>query len=525
MIRLLGSDLHWLELLRQEGVSFSAGDADDDIADSSASVVIVGRDPSPSDQEGIRRFVSRGHGILASAKHAAQVWPSDVRFRSMPTKYLLPDSTAVFRDVGVAHMDTEGCVPIHSNCGFTERGSHALYAGELGGGWAVLLPFDASDVLARRGTVTRAFHALAPRQVTETVSRVNRGEVRRIVANSLNYLLAKQGMCYVAKSHLPPGSCGLFGFRIDTDFDSPGCYPSVVSLSHTAGIPFTWFLNIEAHEGFLADAVNGLAGQDVQLHCYRHVVHADYDSNRRELAAAMEFLSKHSIVPVGAAGPFGDWNETWTKALADYGFRYSSEFGIAYDDIPFRPIVEGAPSQVLQVPVHPVCLGRLRAARANSQQIRGYLKGVARRQASRNEPCFVYGHPENVACHANLMAKLLDELLAICGGGSTLTEYAAWWLKREHLDYRVVQDVETITLDVARPSHEVGIRIVKGDLEALVPAVSGRLRSGGLQWRQRGRYVPTKSEIAGSVRPGRLAALREWRRRHQRQTTRKRGDR
>jgi hypothetical protein len=518
MIRLLGSDLQWLELLRQEGVPLVSEGAGDDIADSCASVVVIDRDPSPSECEGIRHFVSLGRGVLSSARLAAQLWPSDVDCRSMRIRYLLPDKTAVFRDVGVTHLDTDGCVCASSNCGFTDRGRHALYAGELGGGWAVLLPFEISTVLADRNTTPRAFHASTPRQVTETVSRVNRGEVRRIAANSLAYLLAQQDLRYIAKPSVPPGSRGLFGFRIDTDFDAPSHYPAIVSLSGRARVPFTWFLNVEAGEAVLRDVVNGLAGQDLQLHCYRHEVHADYDSNRRELGTGRELLAKHGVVPVGAAGPFGDWNEEWARALSDLGFWYSSEFALAYDDTPFRPIVDGSPSQVLQVPVHPVCLGRLRAAGATPQQIHAYFLGVARRQTSRQEPCLLYGHPGHLAADGSLMARLLDEVAATCGSGSTLTDYAAWWRERERVEYLVVQDEDVLTLDVASPNSEVGIRVVRGDSEAVVPAVPRRVRLRELHWRRRERYVPTESEIAGSIRPSRLAALREWRRRRQRQT-------
>ncbi|UCG43903.1 MAG: hypothetical protein JSU73_04610 [candidate division WOR-3 bacterium] len=520
MIRLLGSDLQWLELLRQVGVPLATERARCDVADSCASVVVIDRDPSPSESEGIRRFVSLGRGVLSSTKLAAQVWPGDVNCRSTRIRYLLPDRTAVFRDVGVTHLDTDGCVSASSNCGFTDRGGHALYAGELGGGWAVLLPFDVSAVLADRKTAPRAFHALAPRQVTETVSRVNRGEVRRIAANSLAYLLARQDLCYVAKPSVPPGGRSLFGLRIDTDFDAPGHYPAVVSLSGRTGVPFTWFLNVEAGEAVLKDVVNGLAGQDLQLHCYRHEVHADYDSNRRELVTGKELLVKHAVVPVGAAGPFGDWNEEWARALSDLGFQYSSEFALAYDDTPFRPIVDGSPSRVLQVPVHPVCLGRLRAAGATPQQIQAYFLDVARRQTARQEPNLLYGHPRNVAADCELTANLLDEVTALCGSGSTLTNFAAWWIERERVEYQVVQDDDALTLDVASSGSEVGIRVVRGDSEAVVPAVPGRVRLRELHWRHRERYIPTEPEIAGSIRLGRLAALREWRRRRQRQTAR-----
>jgi len=519
MIRLLGSDPEWMELLRQEGVSFCPDDAGVDIADSRASVVVIDRDPFPSERESLRRFVSRGRGVLSSARLAARIWPDDACCRPTRIRYLLPDKTDLFRDVGVTHLDTDGCLSTRANSGFSDRGRQALYAGKLGDGWAVLLPFEISTVLADRRSAPRAFYASAPRQVTENVSRVNRGEVRRIVANSLNYLLAQQGLCYVANSCVPTGKIGLFGFRIDTDFDTPASHPAVVSLSGRTHVPFTWFLNVEACESTLGDVVRVLAGQDLQLHCYRHVVHTDYDSNRLELVTGKDLLAAHGIVTVGAAGPFGDWTPAWAEALADSGFEYSSEFTLAYDDTPFRAVHDGSPSQVLQVPVHPVCLGRLRAAGATPRQILSYYRRIAERQALRHEPCFLYGHPGNLAAEHEWMAKLLDEAITICGGASTLTDYAAWWRERERIEYHVFQDAEFLTLEVTRPNRDFGIRVVRGDRETIVPAMSGRFRFAKMQWRERTRYVPTGSEVAGGSRLRRLSALREWRRRRQRQTT------
>jgi hypothetical protein len=125
-----------------------------------------------------------------------------------------------------------------------------------------------------------------------------------------------------------------------------------------------------------------------------------------------------------------------------------------------------------------------------------------------------------VAVEGEWMAKLLDGVAEVCGSSSTLTAYAAWWLERERVDYYVSQDSDALTLDVATPSPEIGIRIVRGDSEAVVPAVPTRVRLGGIQWRQRRRYIPTESEIAGSTRVSLFASLREWRRRRQRQTAR-----
>ncbi len=63
-------------------------------------------------------------------------------------------------------------------------------------------------------------------------------------------------------------------------------------------------------------------------------------------------LRSAGIEPSGFVAPHGRFNRTLLIALEMLGVTHSSEFGLAYDELPFA-VGSGA---VLQIPIHPVCL-------------------------------------------------------------------------------------------------------------------------------------------------------------------------
>ena len=57
----------------------------------------------------------------------------------------------------------------------------------------------------------------------------------------------------------------------------------------------------------------------------------------------------------------------------DMDFEYSSEFTLDYDDLPFFPYLKDGFSKVLQIPIHPISLGRLRRSHFSKNEMLKYL--------------------------------------------------------------------------------------------------------------------------------------------------------
>jgi peptidoglycan/xylan/chitin deacetylase (PgdA/CDA1 family) len=389
----------------------------------------------------------------------------------------------LFRNVGIVDTESRGALLPNANAGTTDSGAKAILATKAGHGFCILLPFEVTRALSSLASGAKQFPADTPRFPYDTVARVSRGGVRRLVANCLRLLLERKGLPYVHLASVPGRAPSTFAFRVDTDFGPRRDLEAVARLADRVGMKFSWFVNVGAHKAHL-DLFLDLArrGHDVQLHCQRHTVYPDYKRNLDNFRQGRDAMADAGIVPVGVVAPFGEWNPNLNRAFERIGFEYSSEFCLAYDDLPFRPVVEGRLSKVLQVPVHPICLGRLVAARANAAQMAAYFRSVIDLQAARQEPCFLYDHPERIAQFSDLLADVLAYGKERCGAVTTMTEFARWWQHRERFAWSArVSDKE---LEIRVKAGEAALRVIaeQGERYAVLPAGPGSHSLNTLTW-------------------------------------------
>jgi hypothetical protein len=479
MIGLWGKNPVWQELLRQEGVSFGSGLPLNDLA-----VLVLDREPAEADARRIREYVESGGCLLAAAAHAAAVWP-ELKPMQKRLRWIAPEGDSpLFRNIGIVDIDSHGWLPSQADIGVTDSGDKAIVAAPREQGFCILLPFDAAQVLAGFASSPKQFPAETPRLPYDTVARVSRGDVRRLVANCLRFLLAHKGLPYSHLASVPGHAPSVFGFRVDTDFGPRRDLEAVARLADRVGMTFSWYVNIGAHAAHL-DLFADLArrGHDVQLHCLRHTVFPDCDRNLENFRKGKATMSEAGITPVGVVAPFGEWNPNLNRAMEELSFEYSSEFCLAYDDLPFRPVVEGRLGKVLQVPVHPICLGRLVAARASAAQMTAYFRSVIDLQVARQEPCLLYDHPERIAQFSDVLADVLLYGKERCGSVTTLTEFTRWWQRRERFDWMVRAPDAGIEIQTGTTAGELSVIVEQQDRYSTLPAGPGSYSLAALKWR------------------------------------------
>jgi hypothetical protein len=175
-----------------------------------------------------------------------------------------------------------------------------------------------------------------------------------------------------------------------------------------------------------------MKNQEIALHCDKHFVFDDVKRNTENIDRGEVALKKAGITSNGFAAPFGDWNESLDEVLEKKKYDYSSEFSLSYDDLPFYPFVKDRFSKVLQIPIHPISLGRLRRSHFSDAEKLRYYKNVIDEKLKAGEPILIYHHPHH------RQVEIFDEVFRYINELNipkmSFAEFADWWNKREKIN-------------------------------------------------------------------------------------------
>jgi peptidoglycan/xylan/chitin deacetylase (PgdA/CDA1 family) len=356
-------------------------------------------------------------------------------------------------------LDMDCCIPREANLLRTDTNAHALFAGELSAGYAVLLPFDVEAALADARIVRKSFYSTRDRLPFERVSLVSKGEVRHLLRWAFDHLHRVQGLPYLHLWYYPGGTQSLFSFRVDTDGGSRAEIDTLYHVARTCEVPVSWFLDVKSHEPWL-EHFRSFAGHEFGVHCFEHRTFTRYEENLRNISAAERRMKAAGLAPEGFAAPFGMWNAGLGRALRSSGFAYSSEFGFACDTLPLHPVWEGVRVGPLQVPIHPVSIGNLRQAGYTDRQMMDYYRRVIDEKICRAEPLFFYHHPTH-RCW-----KVVEWIFTYVREqgipNATFGRYARWWNARDAAttEFSVDGDVVGAVCGGEEDRPDVFVRVV-----------------------------------------------------------------
>lgn len=410
--------------------------------------------------------------------------PTEMKSYFKKVKYIAPDSTGLLDRVGIVDINARLMIPVSANIGISDRGEQVIYFGEVQNhGKILLLPLNLTELLRHRGITPKKFWTRRLKFPYEDIAITDRGGIRRLLTACIKQFARAANLPFIRLSCVPSPFRSIFGFRVDTDFSSPSLIEKAVCLSEKVQMRWTWFVTAEDDLSRLKSIINILAAQDVQLHCYHHMVYPDLLRNKTNFLKGKEILAQIGIFPIGVAAPFGRWNENLQSALEELGFKYSSEFGYSYDDLPSRPFVNGNPSSVLQIPVHPISLGRLAAMKLSRKEIFEYYRRIIDLQCARHEPCFLYDHPKWIVHYHDVLKDILDYGVARCGNSFTITDYSRWWQNRESVSYEIkLRDDGLFDLTVNGDCPDAQLTVEHNDRISSVSFRTQRINLKDLKW-------------------------------------------
>jgi len=405
----------------------------------------------PADNQGQETFPTRGYFFLDKDDFSIYYpWimkPFGVNIVATGPgwmKILSQEGIPIYResDVWIVQKKTEGVLDFVENGGmvlcsrFTAHGSRFTvhdsrpegglgYTEEkIGEGNLITLSFDPDALFLDRRRKRRCFYSKYGRFPDEAVSSIPHARVRRIVLECIRRLFSKKRIPYIHNWYYPEGRT-LFAIRIDTEYSSPERVIALERALSLMGIRATFFLNIRTLKKDLLRVLS--FNHAYGIHCYNHRVYPDREKNYKNIKKAKEIFEQSGKKVKGFASPYGIWNEGLGSALRDLGFSYSSEFSLAYDDLPFFP-AEGEP---LQIPVHPICLERLFMSRHTKDEAKSYFLSLINNNLLSGEPIIIYSHPDAILKNLDILGDIIDYVKEQDIWITDMDEIDSWWRERE----------------------------------------------------------------------------------------------
>ena len=419
-VGIVGNPVGWQLLLTQEGVPFNiirfAPSPEE------YSVVVVSSNSDEHQTKFLRAYVEDGGALLCSAQEARNVFQHPIRIR--PFHSALPAKE--FSGIDLIDIFAPCWLSPKSNALALPNGQPTAYIGQIGKGHAIILPFDPAEIIRDERTDIKSFYSPEHRLPFETVSLVSKHSVRQLVSRCLEILHHRRGLPYTHLWYYPNGMRSFGVFRVDTDFGKQSEITQLYETAQRHKIPMTWFVDVKSQQQHLS-LFTEMAGQEIGIHGFEHKTFSDYQRNLLNIRQAQTILKNAGILPKGFTAPFGSWNKNLGRAIIDAGIEYSSEFSYDYDNLPGVPPLQNG-TGVLQIPVHPICIGSLKRHGYNDEQMIHYFDFVMQRKLAMREPIFLYHHPRDG--HDAVLDWLFEKMKAECIPIKTMSEYAQWWKQR-----------------------------------------------------------------------------------------------
>lgn len=357
--------------------------------------------------------------------------------------------------------------------------------------------------------------------VQEEVALVDKRAVRRRFMAVLREAIERRGGVWLKLASCPFPYRAAFCLRIDhDDYFAEDFHRLLHALrgQERAVSHYVCAADFVRHP----EALARLRGWHVGGHGFHHHTYPDFEQNLRNIRRGWQVLERSGLQPNGFVAPHGRYPAALADALRELGVTHSSEFGLAYDDLPFEPRRDG----VLQVPVHPVCLGVVLEAavtcgmtpQAVIEPAIRYFEHWIEQRYQEGEPVNLYDHPTGRWGRYPQVVRAMLAAAKDCGllWRATLAEQAAWWRERNKVSLRVLRDGdEYVVFASGLPQrYQVAVEYWRGEHVAPMPLEQQVLRFSptALAYQRRGarnRFQPVRVDRAEGLR-GRLKRFLDW---------------
>ncbi len=450
----------WEIILKQIGVSYTLFSLSDKILPEEFSVIIITESHTLEENNEIRKFLNAGGAVLFSDDSISNISSC----RTKKVHYLCSQEKTPFSEVGLVDIFSTIDISTSKEIDQVDKG---LKIFSMEPGINLVLPYDINELILNTASRRKKFYADRKELPSEIISQVSKGKLRKIVALSLEYLHQKRDLPFVHLWHQPFVDKNIFIFRLDTDFCSQKDADEMYKICRKNNISATWFLDTDSDNKLKNYA--SMEDQELAIHCDKHFVYNNFEDNYDNIQKANNKLKSCGINAIGFAAPFGDWNPSLDKALQKLDFKYSSEFALNYDDLPFFPNYNNKFSDVLQIPIHPISLGRLHRSHFTEDEMLQYFLGIIKEKAISGDPVIIYHHPHHK--HFDIFDKIFQYVNHENFENMSMKDFSKWWKQRyllqpvfKYSDKRISTEYNSDNTFIKISTEESYIITKKGDI-------------------------------------------------------------
>ncbi|MGA9406318.1 MAG: hypothetical protein WBW71_04215 [Bacteroidota bacterium] len=447
-IGLLHHEAGWEILFRQIGVHWKSISATDELSPENFSAIVINARPTSLQETILEKYLEDGGAILAIGSFAERLVSSKLKkkyFSSVP-----PSLFGGFCPITMMDIYAWGMVDIHSYN--HHRQLQTIY--RVGKGILVTIPFNVNALLLDTRSKRKNFFFEKKRLPNEVVATVSKGNLRGFITEVLQFLHHQRDIPFVHKWYFPEKRETIFTFRVDSDQGSLSEVDDLYNLCNNHSIKTMWFIDTKSHERWLS-RFKDFGHQEIGTHCYDHLTYSSEDKNLQNFSKALSLMNSEGIHPKGAAAPYGTWNTSIASVFDHIGAGFSSEFGLDYDDLPFFPFVDKKFSPVLQLPIHPICVGSMRRAGYSAGEMKKYFHSLIDTKIAQREPLCLYHHPTHH--HLDLFGEIFEYIRSKKIDNYSYSEYASWWRKRDETEWTFHYDLEKNKLITQSANRDAGV--------------------------------------------------------------------
>ncbi len=442
-VGILQPDSAWTPLLSQIGLDVETANLEVANPVQRYSVLVVNGKPDRNTLQALHSYHEQGGAILDTGPYLH--YREGNEFVDTYISQILPDPHERFHYVGR--------IDLHQKVRLYQQGQYlndTVYLSQTDEERIAYLGWNLEQAFSDTGYIRKSFYSGDGHTPNEIVSKVTRSPIRRTVTEILKYLHHARGLPFLYLWPFPEGKQRFFSFRIDSDYGNRESVSALHDMVVQHQLSTTWFLHVEAHRDWLDYFHSFEDNQEIAVHGYQHQTYSGYDRNYRNIQQAVQVLEEKLFNCRGFCAPYGLWNRKLQQVIEDLQFDYSSEFCYDYDNYPSFPYKEGNLSPVVQVPIHPIGIGRLQHSGATNPQILSYFKQVIEHQASRLEPIILYHHPQQAG--NKIFSKLFNQMDRRETCNWTMGAYARWWKERHNLRFEATLRNGRIHVSSRQPS-------------------------------------------------------------------------